>query len=307
VSAKLKCLIPTGPPLRNEIVPSSRLDINAALKPVLLAVSILTMIESGDVAQAQGKLEANYAVTLASFPIGKGRWTIDIADDQFTATAIGATAGMLRVFASGDGNSAARGAMIAGVPSAASFTASVTADKRTEEFRMTLDGGDVKDYSVLPEPEPNPERVPLTDAHRRGVKDPMTASLIQVPGNANLLGPEACQRTLAVFDGRMRYDLKLSYKRVDEISAEKGYSGPAVVCAINFVPLAGYNPHRSAIKYLINSRDIELWLAPIAGTRILVPFRVSIPTPIGVGIMQATEFVSASQPPRATASTAKAQ
>src|SRR4029077_19098692 len=143
-----------------------------------------------------------------------------------------------------------------------------------EEFRMTLEGGDVKDLSIIPEPEPNPERVPLPEAHRRGVMDPMTASLVRVPGTANLLGSEACQRTIAVFDGRMRYDLQLSFKRVDQISAEKGYSGSAVVCAVNFVPLAGHNPHRSAIKYLVDQRDMEMWLAPISGTRIVVPFRV---------------------------------
>ena len=296
-------------------MPSSRSDFQSVLqavlgrfqRAVLLAGSIAAVIASGEVAQAQGKLEASYVVTLAGFPIGKGRWTIEISDDRFTATATGATAGMLRVFASGDGTSAARGAMVAGAPLPAIFTASVTADKKTEEFRMTLEGGDVKDFSVLPEPVPNPERVPLTEAHRRGVMDPMTASLIRVPGNANLMGPEACQRTLSVFDGRMRYDLQLSYKRVDQISAEKGYSGSSVVCAVNFVPLAGHLPHRSAIKYLVNLREIEMWLAPIAGTRILVPYRISVPTPIGVGIVQAAEFVTVSQPPRAAAATAKAQ
>ena len=41
---------------------------------------------------------------------------------------------------------------------------------------------------------------------------------------------------------------------------------------------------------------MEAWLAPVAGTRVLVPFRVSIPTPIGVGVMQATQFVSLPQP-----------
>ena len=44
---------------------------------------------------------------------------------------------------------------------------------------------------------------------------------------------------------------------------------------------------------------MEVWLVPIAGTRVLVPFRVSIPTPIGLGVMQATQFVSVAQPPRA--------
>jgi len=46
---------------------------------------------------------------------------------------------------------------------------------------------------------------------------------------------------------------------------------------------------------------MELWLAPIAGTRVMVPFRVSVPTPIGLGVMQATQFLSVAQPGNATA------
>jgi hypothetical protein len=79
-----------------------------------------------------------------------------------------------------------------------------------------------------------------------------------------------------------------------------------VVCAVYFVPVAGYVPHRSTIKYLMSQRDMEVWLAPVATTRVLVPFRVSIPTPIGMGVMQATQFVSAVQP-RAAAVGTKAQ
>jgi hypothetical protein len=47
-------------------------------------------------------------------------------------------------------------------------------------------------------------------------------------------------------------------------------------------------------------RDIELWLAPIAGTRVMVPFRVTVPTPIGLGVLQATQFMSTPQPSKAT-------
>jgi hypothetical protein len=195
--------------------------------------------------------------------------------------------------------------MIAGTPAADSFNARITADKKTEELRMTLQGGEVKDFSVTPPPAPNSERVPVTEADRRGVKDPMTASLIRVPGNGDPIGPEACQRTLSVFDGRMRYDLQLTYKRVDLMSADKGYSGPVVACGVTFKPIAGHNPQRVAVKYLVNLREMEVWLAPIAGTRVVVPFRVSIPTPIGLGIMHATEFVSVAQPERTTAASAK--
>ena len=111
----------------------------------------------------------------------------------------------------------------------------------------------------------------------------MTASLIRVPGNGDLMRPEACQRAISVFDGRMRYDLKLAFKRMDRVRADKGYDGPAVVCAVQFTPISGYVPSRPAIKYLIQQRDIEVWLAPIAATRVVVPFRLIVPTPLGTG------------------------
>ena len=53
--------------------------------------------------------------------------------------------------------------------------------------------------------------MPLTEAHRRGVADPMSASLLRVPGNGSTFVPQVCQRTVAVFDGRMRYDLQLAF------------------------------------------------------------------------------------------------
>jgi hypothetical protein len=69
---------------------------------------------------------------------------------------------------------------------------------------------------------------------------------------------------------------------------------------VYFSPIAGYVRDRYAIKYLMQLRDIELWLAPIAGTRVMVPFRVTVPTPIGLGVLQATQFMSTPQPSKAT-------
>ena len=109
---------------------------------------------------------------------------------------------------------------------------------------MTLAAGDVKEVAVSPEWPDDPERVPVTEAHFHGVSDPMTGSLIRVPGTGNPLGPQACQRTTPIFDGRMRYNLQFVYKRMEQVKADKGYEGPVVVCAMYFVPLAGYIPHR---------------------------------------------------------------
>jgi hypothetical protein len=266
------------------------------------AAAAILASAAAEPAQAQGRLDARYTVTLGGVPIGKGAWVIDIAENQFTAAASGATAGLLRVLSSGQGSGASRGYVVAGNPIPASFAASITSDKKTEEIRMTLASGDVKESVITPQTPDDPERVPVTEAHFHGVSDPMTGALIRVPGNGNPVGPQACQRTTPIFDGRMRYNLQFAYKRMEQVKTEKGYEGPVVVCAVYFQPLAGYVPHRSTIRYLMSQRDMEVWLAPVAGTRVMVPYRVSIPTMIGPGVMQATQFVSTPQPHAAAGS-----
>jgi hypothetical protein len=272
------------------------------------AVVLMAAVDAGSRSvHAQGKLDAAYVVSLGGVPIGKGSWSIDVQDDQFTATASGATSGLLRVFASGQGNSVAHGSVSAGQPIASTYASSIVADNRSDQVRMFFGGGAVKEYLADPPTVPSPDRVPLTEANRKGVLDPMTASLIRVGGSGDTFVPEACQRTLPVFDGRMRYDLQLAFKHLDKVKSEKGYQGTVVVCSVYFTPVAGHIPERSTIKYLVAERDMELWLAPIAGTRLMVPYRASIPTPIGLGVLQASQFVSIPRPPVPTASNLKIQ
>jgi hypothetical protein len=52
------------------------------------------------------------------------------------------------------------------------------------------------------------------------------------------------------------------------------------------------------IKYLAAQRNIEIAFAPVAGTRILVPFRMVIPTPFGNAMLEATQFITQPAPPR---------
>ncbi len=256
---------------------------------------------------AQGKLEAQYAASLAGIPIGNGSWTIEIGDTQFSAAATGATSGLLRAFTGGEGSTAARGTLNAGRPLSSVYAATISTRKKSDDIRITIANGTVKEFKLDPPQDDDPERVPLTEAHRQNVLDPMSASLLRVPGNGDLLVPEACQRTLSVFDGRLRYDVGLAYKRMDKVKADKGYSGPVVVCAVYFTPVAGYIPSRTAIKYMTKQRDMEVWLAPIAGTRVLVPFRAQGPTPVGEAVLEATQFVSIPMPSKASAHGPKTQ
>lgn len=258
-------------------------------------------LASTGTASAQAKLDARYVVTLSGLPIGRGTWVVDIGNDEYTVVANGKTTGLLSVISDGKGSTAARGRVVRGNLVPASYASNVTTDTYTEDMRLTLANGNVKDSVIEPTPPFYPDRIPVTEAHRKNVSDPMSGALARIAGTGDLLSPEACNRKVSLFDGRLRYDLKLAYKRMESVKADKGYEGPAAVCGITFVPIAGYIPERKAIKYLVAQRDIEVWLVPIAGTRFVVPYRLSIPTPLGLGVLEATHFVATPQPARASA------
>jgi hypothetical protein len=245
---------------------------------------------------AQGKLDARYTVSLAGVQIGRGAWAIEIADDHYTAALSGVASGLLRFFSKGEGTGAVRGIVTEGRLVPMGYMARIASDKRSEEVSFNLDSGTVKDLAIVPEPVVNPERVPVTEAHLRGVIDPMTSALVRVGGTNESVGPEACAHGASVFDGRLRYDLTMSFKRIENVKADKGYRGPVAVCGVYFTPVAGYIPGRPAIKHLTEQKDMEIWLAPIIGTRVVVPYRFSLPTPLGQGVLQATSFQSEAVP-----------
>jgi len=252
---------------------------------------------------AQVHLEAEYTATLAGLPIGRGSWAIEIAEDQYTAAASGATSGLLRIFTGARGTGASRGSFNGDQTMPTSYIATIDYEHgKIDDVRMALAGGNVKDLFADPPLYPHPDRIPVSDADRRGVVDPMSSTINRVGGNGDPVSPLACARKVAVFDGRVRYDLRSEFKRIERVKAERGYQGPAVVCAVYFEPISGYVPDRAVIKYLVALRDAEVWLAPIAGTRVLVPFRFSMPTPLGLGVLQATQFVAAAQAPHPSVS-----
>src|SRR5262249_24421468 len=157
-----------------------------------------------------------------------GSWVIDISNDQYTAVANGKTTGLARILSDGEGTTAARGHVVRGNLVPSSYVSAIRSERTNEEMRVTLSGGNVKDSGIEPTPPVSPDRIPVTEAHRRNVTDPMSGALARVAGTGDVASPEACNRKVALFDGRLRYDLKLAYKRMESVRADTGYAGPSV-------------------------------------------------------------------------------
>ena len=175
----------------NRAVSSPAVSSRLGLVFSLCAGALLTLAPQA--ASAQGRLDAHYEATLSGVPVGKGAWTIEIGDDTFSAAAQGGTAGLLKAFSGGTGSGASQGRVVGGALVANAYTATTTTQKKAETIRMVLANGNVKDLSIDPVPPVDPNRIVVTDAHRKGVLDPMTGSMLRVPGNAR-----CCRRRPAV-------------------------------------------------------------------------------------------------------------
>jgi Protein of unknown function (DUF3108) len=188
----------------------------------------------------------------------------------------------------GEASFSTQGTIKGGHPVPTTFTSKIVSNTETSDVTMVLDEGNVKELAATP--PPSSDRVPVTNSNRQGIVDPLTAMMFSAAAAGEGLSQEACRHTLPVFDGNHRYDLKLAFKRMDKVTAEKGYVGPVVVCSVGYEPIAGHRPSTPLVKYLSEGREMEIALAPIAGTRLLAPFRLSVVSTLANLMIEATRF-----------------
>jgi hypothetical protein len=244
-------------------------------------------------ANAQGKLDAYYTATLLGLPIGHISWAVDLKEHRFSSVATGSIAGFLRLFLDAQGSVTAEGRLSAGKPIPSKFQLKVLAGKWSDEVGIVFTGNRAKETVLPTSAAPSADYVPIKDGDRIGASDPMTALLVYVGGTGATTAPQACERTMAIFDGHTRYNLRLAFERFSTAHPVEGYQGQVVVCSAKFLPVAGYDPKHFLVTYLAAQHETEIWLAPLTGTRLLVPYRASISTPMGVGVLEATKFAFA--------------
>lgn len=263
--------------------------------PIHLTIMALvgSLAASAGQAQAQAKLDAQYSVYLTGIPIGKGAIVLELSESGYAAAGSARFTGLLRMVSRGEGTSTVRGTLANGKVHSSVYAMNSKSTERTEKVEIQIANGYAKDFLVEPPPDRNDAtyRVPITDLHRRNVVDPLSAGLIFVPGTGDLVSPASCARTLPIFDARVRYDVVLSYLRTEKAPQKiEGYSGPVIVCQARYVPISGHRNDRPQVQQMADNKELFVWLAPIAGTRMMVPVRVSISTMIGTLVVEATHF-----------------
>jgi hypothetical protein len=259
-------------------------------------------------AKADTRLHMHYVISMTGVSIGQLIWTIDVNDQAaniYRASASGKASGPLSILVNGDGRVAVQGTIARAAPEDGGewqllpgfFTSNVTDDGEVSGLQMTFEGGAVKTLR-RDAPLPKDGRIPVREADMHGVTDPLSAMLIAVRGG--VLAGQDCNRALAIFDGLRRYDLALSYKRVDRVKIERDYVGPVLVCTVVLHPIAGYRADSLLVKYVSGRQGMEIWFAPMAGTALAVPVRLVMPTAVGTLEILADRFEATTLTPANT-------
>jgi hypothetical protein len=263
----------------------------AAQTTILAAGSALALITAtaGGRAHAEGNLDASYTISFARISVGEIKATAVFGQSEYAMSVRARAGGVLKaLLVDGEASFSTQGTIKDGHPVSTTFTSKIVSNTETSDVTMVLDEGNVKELAATP--PPSSDRVTVTDSNREAISDPLTALLFSAATAGEGLSQEACRRTLPIFDGLQRYDLKLAFRRMDKMTAEKGYAGPVVVCSLRYEPIAGHRANTPLVKYLSEGREMEIALAPIAGTRLLAPFRLSVMSTLANLVIEANRF-----------------
>jgi hypothetical protein len=234
-------------------------------------------------------LRAQYSLSLIGFSIGSAFASGVIEPRNYKVDIAVHTSGLANLISNTKAAATASGALSQGGPAPANYANTMSVSSETRIVRMSLGANSVRALEVLPEPWDAAIRVPVSESNKRNILDPVSALIMSVPDGKALTGPAACDRNIPVFDGIVRFDVRLSY--IDtKIVRTKGYAGPVSVCSVRYTPISGYRPDSSSTKYMAENHEMAVWLAPLPNARVLVPYRIDVQTSAGMLTIDAAEF-----------------
>lgn len=259
-----------------------------ALGAALLGGSIL----AGEPASAQEqskKVTAEYNINFNGLNIGTFKLWSDLDSKEYKIKARATISLLAGILFEWQGDTASSGQVMAHLPRPYSYSFGYRTNDRSETVDIKFANNIVEEIAVNPPQRLSPSRIPVTRKHMRNVVDPLSAIVMLTNIGGNKSGEEVCSRRLPIFDGKARYDLKFSYKATKRVTSE-GYNGPAYVCKVKFLPIAGHRPGDDDSNFAAKTESMEIWMIPLAKAELYVPYYIYLPTPAGNATLTSAGF-----------------
>jgi hypothetical protein len=248
----------------------------------LLAVTL------GAASAAADPVHVPYRATLGGLEIATGALTIEAAGAHYRLSLDGVLAGakVARARAHAAGRLVRSGLM----PDL--YSADFDHVGQKSRVALAFANGALAMVAVLPPGAKGSGQTRPPQSQAYGLIDPLSA--LAIPAAAAHLAPlSACGRTQRVFDGVRRYELTLFPSRSEIVTVASAPIG-AIVCRAELRTGAVSTQRRSPARVERwqegrGSQRALVWLAPIAGGRLLAPLRIEASLGYGTLTVEATD------------------
>lgn len=284
-------------------MPALCLSLAIAAMPFIMASDTLMAAPLAEATPANSALsnpdiDARYTVYVGGFLFAEATLAAEVKDDDYRMHAFVAVAGTPSYFFDTKWDLFSQGNMSDGKTRPARY---VFNSIEPDQTKKTILDYDRQGMPILTMDPPQDVAVTVQPFERLNTQDPVSTFLMPVLANDK----NPCDRKLAIFDGKRRYDLQFVFESKDRIiTRNNGYNGEAMVCAVSFKPGTG-TERRTFTDMMRRNGDTRIWLASVDGGKFYMPVKLQLRTPIGGAVM---EIVSLTQKTReASTATAKAQ
>ena len=236
---------------------------------------------------APTQVAANFTVYVGGLLFVEGKFDARIKQDDYHLSTQMKTAGLAGRFYPADYKLMSEGNFAAEHVEPKRYYSDTKAENKARIMTMTYRKGHVPQLSATPPYSPD-DLKDVKPALQLDTQDPVSAFLVPVSGTSN-----PCDRTIPVFDGRRRFNLKLAYQGTKKMTVPVSAEAPkpaktvdAMVCTIRYEAIAPVEKKRRFTKMLRRNDDMRVWLAPFDDGRVYMPVRFELNTPIGSAVMQ---------------------
>lgn len=248
------------------------------------------MVGTSAFAKDQRKITADYSINFNGLGIGSFKLWSDLNGEEYSMKARAKISVLAGILFEWEGNTVSSGRVLANRPRPYTYRFGYRTSNKGETVDVEFSNNNVSQIAVNPPQKQSSKRVPVTRGHMRNVIDPLSAVVMLTNVASSKGAREVCTRRLPIFDGKARYDLKLTLKKTKSVSTSFGYRGPAHICKVKFQPIAGHKKGDDENEYAEKNEGIEIWMIPLAEADLYVPYYIYIPTQVGSASLTASTF-----------------
>ena len=211
-----------------------------------LALATLSIPAGSDPAHTGGTLEVSYNIAFWNIPIGHTVYEGALGANTYSAKAHIETGGVVGVFWKSVVDATVNGDIGPHSISPATYDShSQNHNRPAQQVKVSFQNDDPTTFA---DPPYDTAKYPVSEAQKKGAVDPMSA-ITSIFSGANADDEHPCGNGAQVFDGRRRYDVRLTYVKDEVVKLGNGlFTGTAHLCELHYDAIAGY-PQRDAMAW----------------------------------------------------------